>query len=75
MADYRTPTRDEDVVVRRSHTGNIGVITVVVLLFATGFWQADVKEGALPKVEVPQIETKKTKIDVPAIGVRDGDTK
>ena len=28
------------------------VVLIAIVLFATGFWQADVKEGALPDVDV-----------------------
>ncbi len=28
------------------------IVLVVIVLFATGFWRADVKEGALPDVDV-----------------------
>lgn len=68
--------------------GIVGVIIlVVIVLFATGFWSADVKEGALPNVEVsadggelPKVDvdskevvvgTKKEEIDVPVVGVKD----
>ena len=56
MADrYRT---DDTVVVRRGGAGRtiaiiLAIVAIIaVLLFATGFWSADVKEGALPKVNV-----------------------
>lgn len=72
---------------RKSNTGTIilGVIVaaavVVGLLFATGFWTADVKEGALPEVSVkggdlPAVDvdskkvvvgTKETTVDVPKV--------
>ena len=75
------------------------VVLIVIVLFATGFWSADVEEGALPdvdvsaqggempgvnldskevvvgttetQIEVPRVETERTTVDVPAIGVRD----
>ena len=63
------------------------VVLIVIVLFATGFWKADVKEGALPDVDVsaeggklPDVDmdskevvvgTTKTEIDVPAVGVKD----
>jgi len=28
------------------------IVLVVIVLFATGFWRADVKEGSLPDVDV-----------------------
>lgn len=57
------------------------IVLVVVVLFATGFWSADVKEGALPDVSVkggdmPEVDldskevvvgTSNTTIDVPKI--------
>ena len=59
------------------------VALIVILLFATGFWSADVKEGALPDVKVsadggkmPAVDldskevvvgTKSTTIDVPKV--------
>lgn len=87
MADYRT---DRDGVVEtRGGTGRIltivAVIAVVIvgILFATGFWSADVKEGALPDVDVsakggalPSVDmdskelvvgTKSTTVDVPKV--------
>lgn len=60
---------------------------IVGVLFATGFWSADVKEGALPDVDVsakggelPAVDvdskevvvgTKEETIDVPTVGVKD----
>ncbi|WP_070157712.1 hypothetical protein [Sphingobium phenoxybenzoativorans] len=57
------------------------IAAVVGLLFATGFWSADVKEGALPEVSVkggdmPDVDvkskevvvgTKETTVDVPKV--------
>jgi hypothetical protein len=57
------------------------IAAVVGLLFATGFWSADVKEGALPEVSVkggdlPDVDvkskevvvgTKETTVDVPTV--------
>ncbi|WP_416463816.1 hypothetical protein [Sphingomonas sp. VDB2] len=88
MADHRY---DDRVVVKRSGAGRtIAIVLIVALaivgvLFATGFWSADVKEGdmpevsvkggALPKVDVDSKEvvvgTKKEEIDVPTVGVKD----
>lgn len=95
MADYRTT--DGDRVVRRGGAGRTIAIILVVLaviaaiLFATGFWSADVKEGALPDVdisakggELPKVDmdskevvvgTKKTEVDVPVVGVKDNGEK
>ncbi|WP_313436879.1 hypothetical protein [Novosphingobium sp.] len=79
---------------RYDHTGRKGVnvwvwvaliaIVIVGLLFATGFWSADVKEGDLPEVsvkggELPKVDvdskevvvgTKKETIDVPTVDVK-----
>jgi hypothetical protein len=59
------------------------VVLIVIVLFATGFWSADVKEGAMPDVDIsaeggklPGVDmdskevvvgTTKTEIDVPKI--------
>lgn len=103
MADYREPT--PVYVEKKSNTGTVIAVIVVLalaivgLLFATGFWSADVKGGALPEVKmsaeggklpsvdldskevvvgttkqtvtVPKVETQKTTIDVPTVGVKD----
>lgn len=83
MADYRTgePIRE------KSGAGKTIVIILVVIaaivgvLFATGFWSADVKEGALPQVSVkggdmPNVDldskevvvgTTKTEVEVPKV--------
>jgi pseudouridine-5'-phosphate glycosidase len=95
MADYRAA--DERVVVRRGGAGRTIAIVVAIaaiiaaILFATGFWSADVKEGALPQVDVsakggemPKVDldskevvvgTKKTEVDVPTVGVKDNGEK
>jgi len=118
MAEYRSEERTgytadgrpvTTVVERRG--GGIGSIigivlllaaVVVAILFATGFWKADVtREGSLPKVsvsggelpkvdvkskeivvgttktdiDVPKIKTEKKEVDVPTVGVKDGDQK
>lgn len=90
MAEYR----NENIVhERRGGTGRVVLILAVVaalivaLLFASGFWTADVKEGALPDVDVsakggelPAVDvdskevvvgTKQETIDVPTVGVKD----
>ncbi len=58
MADSRYDDRDT-VVERRGMSGGaiagivlVAVALLIALLFATGFWSADVKEGELPKVNV-----------------------
>lgn len=102
MADFRDDRTDASPVRRRGSGGIIALVLVVAalvvaLLFATGFWSADVKSGALPnvavtggalpevnvdskelvvgttktEVDVPKIETEKTTIDVPTVGVKD----
>lgn len=59
------------------------IVLIVVVLFATGFWSADVKEGALPDVDVsakggdmPEVDvdskevvvgTKETEVEVPKV--------
>ena len=95
MADFRTT--DERVVVRRGGAGRmvaivLGIVAVIaVILFATGFWSADVKEGSLPEVDVsakggelPKVDldskevvvgTKKTEVEVPVVGVKDNGEK
>lgn len=87
MTDYRNDQRETVVVKKRSGGTVIAVIIVaaiviVGLLFATGFWSADVtKSGALPEVsvkggELPKVDmdskevvvgTSKTKVEVPKI--------
>ncbi|QNE32109.1 hypothetical protein F1C10_09255 [Sphingomonas sp. NBWT7] len=91
MADYRTT--DDRVVVKRGGAGRtiailLGIVALVaIVLFATGFWSADVKEGALPDVDIsakggalPKVDvdskevvvgTKKTEVEVPTVGVKD----
>lgn len=85
MAEYRT---DNGTTVRRGPGRTIGIIVLVVaviaaILFATGFWSADVKEGALPNVDISAkggalpsadfdskevvVGTKDTTVDVPKI--------
>ena len=86
MADYRNDQNDT-VVVKRGGGTTIAIIlaavvVIVGLLFATGFWSADVtKSGALPEVAVkggalPQVDlnskelvvgTSKTKVAVPKV--------
>ena len=83
--------RDDRVIVKKRNTGRtiaifaILALAIVGLLFATGFWSADVKGGdlpevsvdggALPKVDVDSKEvvvgTKKEEIEVPTVGVKD----
>lgn len=86
MSDYRTT--DRVVVEKRSGAGRVILIILVVaavivgLLFATGFWSANVtksgalpevsvKGGALPKVDMDSKEvvvgTSKTTVDVPKV--------
>lgn len=89
MAEYQNADGTTTVVERRSGAGRtIGIILLVAviivgLLFATGFWSADVKGGALPDVKVsakggdlPDVNlkskevvvgTSKTTVDVPTV--------
>jgi beta-lactam-binding protein with PASTA domain len=82
-------------VVKKSSGGRtIAIILIVALavvgvLFATGFWKADVsggdvpevsvKGGALPKVDLDSKEvvvgTKKEVVEVPTVGVKDNGEK
>lgn len=71
MAEYR---EDDITVHRRSGgAGRILLIVAVVLglivavLFATGFWTADVKEGALPDVSVKGGEMPAVDVDSKAV--------
>ena len=83
--------REERVVVRRGGAGRtlaivlILVLAIVGILFATGFWKADVSGGDMPEVsvkggEVPKVDvdskevvvgTKKEEVEVPTVGVKD----
>jgi len=89
MAEYRNQDGTTTYVEKRSNTGMIvgGIVLLVLIvvgfLFATGFWSADVKGGALPKVNVsakggdlPDVDVKskeivvgtsKTTVDVPKV--------
>ena len=94
MSDFRNPdgtprteTHAPHVAPRRSNGGTmiavllIAAVAIVGVLFATGFWSADVKGGALPTVSVdggnlPTVDvdskevvvgTTKTTVDVPKI--------
>jgi hypothetical protein len=65
------------------------ILAVVGILFATGFWKADVKGGDMPEVSVkggdlPKVDvdskavvvgSKKETIDVPTVGVKDNGEK
>lgn len=79
MADY---DRDARVVERKSGTGRTvaivlaAIAVVVIFLFASGFWRADVtKEGSLPQVDVsakggslPQVDLDSKKV---VVGTKD----
>ncbi len=58
MVEYRNTDGTTTHVERRNNTGLViggivlAVLIVVGLLFASGFWSADVKGGALPQVDV-----------------------
>lgn len=96
MVEVRTDGTDHDrVVVRRGGAGRtIAIILVLILaivgiLFATGFWKANVSGGDLPEVsvkggEAPKVDvdskkvvvgTKKEEVDVPTVGVKDNGEK
>lgn len=91
MAD---PYRDDRVATRKSGVSvwvwvALAAAVIVGLLFATGFWSADVKEGEMPEVSVdggklPAVDvdskevvvgTEKKEIDVPVVGVKDNGEK
>lgn len=95
MVEVRNDPYNETVVVRKSNAGRTVAIIVILaiaiagILFATGFWKADVSGGDLPEVsvkggELPAVDvdskevvvgTKKEEIDVPTVGVRDNGEK
>jgi hypothetical protein len=96
MVDVRSHgDREDRVVVKRGGAGRTLAIVLLLalvvagILFATGFWKADVSGGDLPEVsvkggEVPKVDvdskevvvgTKKEEIDVPTVGVRDNGEK
>jgi len=97
MTEYRNADGTTTRVERKSNTGAIiaGIVVLAVvivgILFATGFWSADVKSGALPEVnvsakggEMPAVDvdskkvvvgTKKETVDVPTVGVVDNGGK
>ena len=97
MTEYRNADGTTTRVERKSNTGAIiaGIVVLAVvivgILFATGFWSADVKGGALPEVnvdakagEMPKVDmdskkvvvgTKKETVDVPTVGVVDNGGK
>lgn len=88
---HRDPYSGDRVVVHKSRRGlMLAVIVVLILavvgiLFATGFWKADVRGGDMPEVsvkggELPKVDvdskgvvvgTKKETIDVLTVGVKD----
>ena len=51
------------------------VVLIAIVLFATGFWKADVKEGALPKVDVSAEGGKMPDVDVDSKEVVVGTTE
>lgn len=86
MVEYRNDGTDVHRTKSRSSTSIIVLLLVVAalivgLLFATGFWSADVEEGALPTVSVkggamPDVDVKskeivvgttETKVEVPTV--------
>lgn len=95
MVEVRNDPYGDPVVVKKSSGGRVIAIIIVLalviagVLFATGFWKADVRGGdmpdvsveggALPKVDVDSkavvVGTKKEVIDVPTVGVKDNGEK
>lgn len=83
MSDYRTgePIRQKSGAGKTIVIVLVAIVVIVGVLFATGFWSADVKEGALPQVSVkggdmPNVDldskevvvgTSKTKVEVPKV--------
>jgi hypothetical protein len=51
------------------------VVLIAIVLFATGFWKADVKEGALPTVDVSAEGGKLPDVDVDSKEVVVGTTE
>lgn len=88
---HRDPYDGDRVVVHKSRTGRtlaialILILAIVGILFATGFWKADVSGGDVPEVSVdggalPNVDvdskevvvgTKEETVDVPTVGVKD----
>ncbi|GLV30186.1 hypothetical protein TomTYG75_27020 [Sphingobium sp. TomTYG75] len=88
---HKDPYTGDRVVVHKSSGGRtVAIVLVVILaivgiLFATGFWKADVSGGDVPEVsvkggELPKVDvdskavvvgSKKETIDVPTVGVKD----
>ncbi|CAH0356495.1 MAG: hypothetical protein V4533_14745 [Pseudomonadota bacterium] len=91
MVDVRNDPYGDRTVVRKSGSGKTiaiilaAVLVIIGVLFATGFWKADVtggdipevsvQGGALPKVDVDSKEvvvgTKTEEVEVPTVGVKD----
>jgi len=84
------PYRDDRVTTRKSGVNifvwiALAAALIVGLLFATGFWTADVKEGEIPKVSVdggklPAVDvdskevvvgTETKEVEVPVVDVKD----
>ena len=51
------------------------IVLIAIVLFATGFWSADVKEGALPDVDVSAEGGKLPDVDVDSKEVVVGTTE
>ncbi|MFB9047267.1 hypothetical protein ACFFV8_00855 [Sphingobium indicum] len=88
---HRDPYSGDRVVVHKSRGGLmlaaivVLILAIIGILFATGFWKADVRGGDVPEVsvkggELPKVDvdskavvvgTKKETIDVPTVGVKD----
>jgi hypothetical protein len=95
MVEVRNDPYETRVIERKSTAGRTIAIVVIValaivgVLFATGFWSADVDGGKMPKVAVeggqlPKVDvdskevvvgTEKKEVEVPVVGVKDNGEK
>jgi hypothetical protein len=80
MTEYRNADGTTTHVERKSNTGAIiaGIVVlllvIVGILFATGFWSADVKEGSLPEVDVSAKGGELPKVDLDSKAIVAGTT-
>jgi hypothetical protein len=81
MTEYRNADGTTTRVERKSNTGAIiaGIVVlllvIVGILFATGFWSADVKGGAMPDVDVSAKGGEMPKVDMDSKSVVVGTTE